>query len=93
LDAYQVPEHLILSVDNNSFPDVKLWWKASISKTNTTTALLDSRASGLYISKWYVTFMGIDVKTLDCPVNVTNANGTPNTSGLITEYVVLEIEV
>jgi hypothetical protein len=38
------------TITDKAFPDVKIQWKAPNGKTDTTIALLDSGASGLYIN-------------------------------------------
>jgi hypothetical protein len=48
-------------------------------------ALLDCRASGLFMGEDYITCKGLNTKKLSELIEVTNVDGTPNEAGPITE--------
>lgn len=88
-----MPTEVIRTVSTSQFPDINVRWKAVDGKTDSTVALLDSGATGLFISKRYTVWKGIEVKKLPKPVLVLNVDGTQNLDGSLTEYVVLDIDI
>src|SRR5215472_10029379 len=62
-------------------------------ETLSTPALLDSGCSSSCIDSTFVIKHGINVKRLNKPLPVTNADGSPNTIGSITEYVYLCMKI
>ena len=66
--------------------------KVSIKTTDTgvvksLNALLDSGATGCFIDRDYIKANGMTTRTLSTPIPVRNADGTPNSTGTITEVV------
>jgi hypothetical protein len=55
------------------------------------TALLDSGCTGSVISRRYIHENKIATKQLERPLAVRNADGTPNTSGMIQEYIEVHV--
>jgi hypothetical protein len=58
-----------------------------MQETKAAKALLDCRASGLFMGKDYIACEGLNTKKLSEPIEVTNIDGTPNEAGPITEIV------
>ena len=59
----------------------------------TVTGLLDSGATGGFISERLVEERGMEKEPLPLPVPVYNADGTPNRGGVITHVVRLRLKV
>ncbi|KAG8214465.1 hypothetical protein J3R82DRAFT_9513, partial [Butyriboletus roseoflavus] len=59
-------------------------WKQN-GKIVGTNALIDSGATGCFISRHVVEKMGLPTWKLDNPVQAWNVDGTPNQSGTIKE--------
>ena len=74
-----VPEILIRTIDNDQFPTMPVRWKSTFSGIESkTVALLDSGASGLYLSRRYAEEKGIPCVALKQLIPVYNVDGTPN---------------
>src|SRR5271154_983505 len=59
----------------------------------TTSALLDSGATGMFVNRDFVRKHNIETTPLPQPTSVHNVDGTPNENGLVTEeaHVLLQI--
>jgi hypothetical protein len=62
-------------------------------KTIETTAVIDSRASRMFISKAFVKEHWIITHRLKEPFRVSNADGTSSGKGFITHYCVLNVKI
>ena len=52
-------------------------------------ALLDSRATGMFIDREFVHKIGLKTRVLPYPIKVYNVDGTLNQGGSITEEIML----
>jgi len=69
-----------------------VWMKIRLEKVDiyegvTVNALLDSRATGLFMDKKFVEKNGFRMEKLERPIKVTNVDGTHNSGGDITHEV------
>jgi hypothetical protein len=62
-------------------------------KTVKTTAGIDSRAAGTYISEDFIKLHKICTHRLSKPFKVTTTNGSLSKSGPITHYCVLTVKI
>lgn len=58
-----------------------------------TKALIDSGASGMFISEKLVRGMGLKTRRLPLPIPVYNVDGTSNKLGEIKEAITLDLEI
>ena len=73
-----------------------VWMKVGLEKVDThegvtVDALLDSRATGLFMNKEFVEKNGFRIEKLERPVKVMNVEGTHNKEGNITHEVMCNI--
>ncbi|KAE9396258.1 hypothetical protein BT96DRAFT_798850, partial [Gymnopus androsaceus JB14] len=52
-----------------------------------SAAIIDSRATGLFINQHFIEQHHIQTQQLPHPITLYNVNGTPNTAGQITHSV------
>ncbi|KNZ71724.1 hypothetical protein J132_07406 [Termitomyces sp. J132] len=58
-----------------------------IQKTHRVTALLDSRATGLFLNSEFVKHHGLTMQLLPKPIPVLNINGKPHKADTISSVV------
>jgi hypothetical protein len=62
-------------------------------KTVETTAVIDSRASGTFISEAFIKDHWIKTHQLKEPFRVSNADGTSSGKGSIMHYCILDVKI
>jgi len=62
-------------------------------RTFAATTLIDSRCTGNCIDSGFVTAQNIAMKKVARPIPIYGADGTPSTSGTISKYVEMEMQV
>ena len=58
-----------------------------------TLALIDSGAGGIFIHTDYIKQLGLKQISLDKSITAQNIDGTPNKRGLMTHYVLININI
>ena len=66
--------------------NVELWTTTSLHSVS-TSALLDSGATGMFVNRVFVQKHKLETRPLPNPIPVHNVDGTPNENGSITEEV------
>ena len=93
----RIPDHLVIdTLDEKEGRHRSLTLKIELQTTDTAetksvTALLDSRATGMFIDQEYVKKSGFTTRTLSNPIPVHNVDGTPNEAGSIMDVVELNL--
>jgi hypothetical protein len=64
-----------------------------LSKSIETTAIIDSRASGMFINWMFVRKHSIPTHKLSKPFNIRTADGSHSKGGKITDYCILGIRI
>jgi hypothetical protein len=62
-------------------------------RTFAVTALVDSGSTGSCIDSDFVKARNIATKKVACPIPIYGADGTPSASGIVTEYVEMEMQI
>ena len=92
-----IPDHLVIdTLDKKEGCCHSLTLKIELQTTDTAetksvTALLDSRATGMFINWEYVKKSSFTTRTLSNPIPVHNVDGTPNKAGFIMDVVELNL--
>ena len=66
--------------------NIELWTTTSLCSVS-TSALLDSGATGMFVNRVFVQKHKLETRPLPNPIPVHNIDGTPNENGSITEEV------
>ena len=85
----QLPERYVVAANLDSRPfELKVSIQTTdTGKMHTTTALLDSGATGLFMNADFVKRNRLTTKLLSRPIPVYNVDGSPNKAGSISEVV------
>ena len=92
------PDHLVIdTLDEKEGCRRSLTLKIELQTTDTAetksvTALLDSRATEMFIDREYVKKSGFTTRMLSNPIPIRNVDGTPNKAGSITDVVELNLQ-
>ena len=93
----RIPDHLVIdTLDKKEGHRCSLTLKIELqttdmAETKSVTALLDSRATGMFIDREYVKESGFTTRALSNPIPVRNVDGTPNEAGSIRDVVELNL--